>query len=163
MTDPSFVEQATPYLVSGVVAMAALMLGRWLERRDSHAAWLRERQLAAYTEFLQLSHDAWRGVAHLYIVPWTDSHRTRLTNDVDVANLQMGRAASMIEMLGPAEVHQAAEHLSSAFDAAFQMVRDERLLATARTQGHPLNTQEGKALLNAERLFVRAARQRVTR
>jgi len=40
----SLIEQLTPWLASGVVALG-IFIGRRIERRDSYAAWLRDQRL----------------------------------------------------------------------------------------------------------------------
>jgi hypothetical protein len=46
-SDPSLAEQLGPYVVSGLVALLGVWLGKWWERSTETRSWLRDRH--AYT------------------------------------------------------------------------------------------------------------------
>ena len=156
-TGSDFLSAAAPYLVSGLVALAGVVLGWLTQRRSERDAWQREKRLSAYSEFLELSHRSWEFCAEVYArdlrSPDIDVHRA---NEIRNA---FGRSITSVGLLGPSPVSEAAHQLDSAHEGIWTMLdRPEERSALRARGSNLLPTDLGKAVSAGSKAFADAAR-----
>lgn len=157
--EQSLIEQLTPWIASGVIAIAGILIGRRIESRSAHAAWLRDQRLRAYAEAVAASREFRSKVAEMYHSPSRDSGEVVLS----AAN-QIGNRLSMIDLVGPQRVASAAGDLWDAHRRLAQLLLD----ADSGLEPDPYSrvsldeTNEGNASVAAERQLIEVAAAEIT-
>lgn len=155
--DPNLIEQITPWIASGAVALLGILVGRRLERRDAHKSWLRDRQMDAYARFVACSNDVSEAAGQL--------HNAGRGSIQDLANLirALTRADSEIRILGPADVRNAAGNHFHAHREMYRMLLDGALQGEMNPAGSSLAaTPEGREVVATEKEFIAAVSAVVT-
>jgi hypothetical protein len=103
--DPSVVEQFGPYVVSGVIALVGVWLGKLWERRGGTEAWRRDQRLAAYAGMLGSVQGVVAATVDLYQAD--DARKATLEPEVDLAMTEVRRQKARVELLGPDDASSA--------------------------------------------------------
>lgn len=98
--------------LNGVVALLGVALGAWLGSRREAQAWLRDRRMEAYVDFMSAARNLlYRGAE----VRGSSDEREVARDKVRDVMQQLRDRATPIALIAPEEVREAAERVKSYF------------------------------------------------
>jgi hypothetical protein len=154
-------------VISGVIGVLGLILGRRLESRQ----WLRAERMRVYVLHLDLSQRVWlvasmtHKALHQQLVAGEFQKGQAPHADLLYEPLfAMGGSEALIEMLGPEEVATEASALSAACSVAAREFFTPDVFDLLVEHGDDLRkTEFYSAVVAAENTFIREARKVITR